>query len=84
MLLQLTTKLQKTEQKTAPSEKASKEFLFHWKQWTEKLHKEKPYDFFICGHFHFKASTTVSGAEAQAINLGTWVNGDFEPLRLSL
>lgn len=84
ILFKIGDALSTTEQKEAPTAAQSSEFFDKWKTWTEDLYKERPYDVFICGHFHFRVSTTVSEGDAKAINLGTWLDGNFEPLMLSL
>ncbi len=73
-----------TEQKSVPTEQEAAAFFDKWKKWTEELYVEKPFDYFICGHFHYRVQTSVAGGEAQAVNLGTWLDGKFDPYMLGL
>lgn len=81
ILLKIGEGLSTTGQKSAPTKEQRSDFLVKWKKWTESLYAEKKYDVFICGHYHFRVKTDVSSGAAQAVNLGSWLEGeDFQIL----
>ncbi len=80
-LLALGAVLSTTEQKVSPTEEAKKEFEKNWKVWTKELHSQRPYDVFICGHYHFNADLMLPDG-ARAVNLGTWLDGEFSVFEL--
>lgn len=82
LLVKLGALLSTTEQKEAPTTEQKEEFLKSWKKWTSDLYLEKEYDVFICGHYHVNADVTFKETGARAVNLGTWLDGDFSVFEL--
>jgi len=71
-----------TEQKGKPTSEQEKAFQMKWKKWTETLRSQRNFDVYICGHHHFRADYCFEYLKkpARALNLGTWLDGDFKAL----
>ncbi len=83
LLLKIGEGLSTTDKKAAPTEDQKNQFSLDWKKWTEALYHKSAFDIFICGHYHFRTQTSVAGGKAQAVNLGSWLEGeDFKVLGL--
>ncbi len=81
-LLKIGSFLSTTDVKKTPTKKERANFLQNWAKWTKALYERRPYDIFICGHYHFNADTVLVGNRARAVNLGTWLNDDFSVFEL--
>ncbi len=77
LLFKIGTFLSATGVKKTPTKEETTHFLKNWEKWTTALYERRPYDIFICGHYHFNADTILKKSRARAVNLGTWLNGDF-------
>lgn len=82
VLFKIGSVLSTTEQKEPSTEEQKNEFLSHWQKWTKQLYHRHPYDIFICGHYHFDVDITFKDTGARAVNLGTWLDGDFKVFSL--
>jgi len=82
IVLWIGSSMSTTEQKGKPTPEQEKAFQMKWKKWTAALRSKKDYDVFICGHHHFRADYKFeySGKPNRALNLGTWLDGEFKVL----
>ncbi|MGH1467644.1 MAG: UDP-2,3-diacylglucosamine diphosphatase [Bdellovibrionales bacterium] len=82
LLVKIGSLLSTTEHKELPTKEEQRAFQENWEKWTRELHSKKPYDVFICGHFHFNADLMLPDLDSRAVNLGTWLNGEFSVFEL--
>lgn len=60
--------------KKKPSGASESDFLF---QYADRLAGEQEFDYFVCGHSHMLRQERLHNGQAEYVNLGTWINGNY-------